>query len=104
MWRRPIQLLTAFLLTVSSVWIHPLTDERAMYGHDGPVEQNWRPRTVAGWPAPFLADNPHTSVIHQIGPEDNFRPESFLATFSFWLLATLALFRLQEFWRSRHGS
>ena len=65
-----------------------------MYGHEGPVEQNLKPRKVAGWPAPYMADNPNTSVIHKIGVEDNFRTGPFIATFSFWLLVCLSFARL----------
>jgi hypothetical protein len=57
-----------------------------MYGYEGPVEQNLLPRELAGWPAAYIADSPNTSVIHQIGPEDNFRPGAFVATLSFWFL------------------
>jgi predicted cobalt transporter CbtA len=73
-----------------------------MYGHEGPIEQNLQPREVAGWPAPYLADNPHTSVIHKIGIEDNFRVGSFIATFSFWFLVSLAVARIMKrFGRNR---
>jgi hypothetical protein len=84
----------ALVLTIGSAWITPPTDERAMYGHDGPVEENLQPREVAGWPAPYLADNPNTSVLHKVGVEDNFRPGPFIATLSFWLLVSLAVARL----------
>lgn len=84
----------AFLLTVASAWIPSRTDERAMYGHEGPLEQDWLPRELAGWPAPYLADNPNTSVIHDVGLEDNLRPGPLVATFSFWLLLTLGASRL----------
>jgi hypothetical protein len=83
-------LLFALSLTAASLWLPTRSDERAMYGHEGPVEQNWLPRKLAGWPAPYLADNPNTSVPHQIGPEDDFRLGPFLATLSFWLLLSLA--------------
>jgi hypothetical protein len=76
-------LLLALSLTVASVWMPSQTDERAIYGHEGPLEQNWLPRKLAGWPAPYLADNPNTSVPHQIGPEDDFRLGPFVATLSF---------------------
>lgn len=79
--------LLAFAVSAATAWINPATDERALYGSEGSVEQNWQPRVVAGWPAPFLADNPNTSVIHQVGVEDTFRPASFLATLSFWIVA-----------------
>ena len=84
-------LTIALAISVATAWIHPETDERAMYGHEGPVEQNWLPRQVAGWPAPFLVDNPNTSVPHKVGIEDTFRPGSFLGTLSFWFLVVSAV-------------
>ena len=92
--RTALTVAGASILTVASARINPPTDERAMYGWEGPPELNWKSRRVAGWPAPYLADSPHTSVIHKIGIEDDFRPGPFVATFSFWLLVTLALARL----------
>ena len=88
---RLVPYLGALALTISSAWISPPTDERAMYGHEGRTEENLQPRKVAGWPAPYLADNPHTSVIHKIGVEDNFRVGPFIATLSFWLLVSPAM-------------
>jgi hypothetical protein len=87
---RMLPYLVAVILSTGSAWIHPPTDERAIYGHEGPMEQNLQPRELAGWPAPYLADNPHTSVIHQLGLEDTFRAGPFVATFSFRLLVSLA--------------
>lgn len=84
----------AMMLTACSIIVQSATDERAMYGFEGPLEQNWLPRKLAGWPAPFVADSPHTSVIHKIGPEDDFRPGPFVATLSFWYVATLGIARL----------
>ncbi len=89
-------LLLALAITVATIWIARPTDERAMYGTEGPVEQNWLPREVAGWPAPFIADDPSTSVIHQIGVEDDFRTGPFVATWSFWVLVVAAVSRI---WR-----
>lgn len=86
----------ALLLTCASAVIHPASDERAMYGLEGPLEQNWLPRELAGWPAPFLADSGETSVPHQIGPEDTFRPGPFVADLGFWALVVLGVLRL---WR-----
>jgi hypothetical protein len=60
------------------------------------MEENVQPREVAGWPAPYLADSPHTSVIHKIGIEDDFRAGPFIATFSFWLLVNLAIARMMR--------
>lgn len=84
----------ALLLTAASCWIPVRADERAMYGFEGPIEQNWLPRELAGWPAPYLADNADTSVRHQIGVEDNFRLGAFIATLSFWLLVSCAVISL----------
>jgi hypothetical protein len=70
----------ALAITIATAWVSPATDERALYGLEGPIEQNWLPRAVAGWPAPYLADDPDTSVIHKVGPEDNFRLGAFAAT------------------------
>ena len=86
--------LAAFILTLASAWITPPTDERAIYALEGTMEENLQPREVAGWPAPYLADSPNTSVIHQVGIEDNFRGAPFLATLSFWLLVSVAVARL----------
>lgn len=43
-------------------------------------------RPVGGWPAPFLADDPSTSVTLRLGVEDTFRPGPFVADYAFWLL------------------
>lgn len=80
---------SALLLTIASAWIPSRTDERAQYGSEGPPEENWLPRELAGWPAPYLADNPNTSVPHNVGLEDNFRPGPFVATLSFWVLVSV---------------
>lgn len=95
-----LSLILALTITIGTAWINPSTDERTMYGHEGPVEQNWLPREVAGWPAPFLADNPNTSVIHKIGVEDNLRPGPFVATLSFWFLVVSAAGRFGR-WTKR---
>jgi hypothetical protein len=91
---RLLPYLAALVFTIASAWITPPTDERAMYGHDGPIEETLQPREVGGWPAPYMADSPNTSVIHQVGVEDDFRAGPFVATFSFWLLVSLAVTRL----------
>lgn len=81
-----LAIVSALVISVATAWITPSTDEKAMYGHEGSMQENWLPREIAGWPAPFLADNPGTSVIHKVGLEDQFRPGPFIATFSFWFL------------------
>lgn len=91
MLRAVTTLILALMITIATVWISPPSDERAMYGHEGPIEQNWLPREVAGWPAPFLADDPATSVIQTLGAEDVFRPGPFVATLSFWFLVVSAV-------------
>ena len=89
----------ALVISLATVGITVPTDERAMYGHEGPLDRNLQSREVGGWPAPFLADSPHTSVPHKLGAEDNFRPGSFVGTLSFWLLAVQATFALVRRWR-----
>jgi hypothetical protein len=86
-----IRIVVAFALTIASGLVGPSTDEHAMYGNMGPPEQNWQPREVAGWPAPYLADKPGTSVIHQLGVEDEFRPGPFVASLSLWYVMALIL-------------
>ncbi len=86
MWKILSSLLGAILVSAATLFIHPTTDERAMYGWEGPSGEYWLPRKVAGWPAPFMADNPNTSVLHDIGIEDDFRPGPFAGTVSFWFL------------------
>jgi hypothetical protein len=49
-----------------------------------PVPKNpngycYEPLPIAGWPFPFLYDSPGTSVLGQLGLEDDFRPQWFLA-------------------------
>lgn len=92
--RTLVAVVIALMLTMASAWINPPTDERAMYGHEGLLEQNLLPRKVAGWPAPFIADSTVTSVIHQIGVEDDFRAGPFIATWSFWLMLVLFVRKL----------
>lgn len=99
--RSAVVLTIALLLTIASAWVPIRTDERAMYGFEGPLEQNWLPRELAGWPAPYLADNPNTSVPHNVGPEDNFRPGPFLGTLSFWMLVNFAATRTIRGFRRR---
>lgn len=75
-----------------------------MYGTEGPLRLNLLPREVAGWPAPFLADDPGTSVTHKVGVEDTFRLGPFIATLSFWFLivsTTGALMRRAIYARGR---
>jgi hypothetical protein len=88
---RVAHLLLALLMTLLSALIQDTTVEVASYGGEGPVSEYLYPRPVAGWPAPFLADNPATSVIQQIGVEDDFRPWSFVADIAFWYLTSAGL-------------
>lgn len=86
--------MLSLAVSIATACIKPATDEKALYGVEGPIEQIWLPRTVAGWPAPFLADDPRTSVIHKIGVEDTFRLGPFLGTLSFWFLVISTIWRL----------
>ena len=90
----------ALAISLATISIIVPSDERAMYGYEGPAEQNLQLREVGGWPAPFLADNPNTSVPHQLGVEDNFRLGPFVGTLSFWLLVIGSLFALARRLRS----
>jgi hypothetical protein len=89
----------AIALSICSLQIHPRTSEQAEYGNMGSAIENWQPRLVAGWPAPFVADIPTISVPRQIGLEDEFRSSAFLGTFSFWLLCTMAVMATYRFFR-----
>lgn len=89
MLKHVLRFVAAFMIALATAAINPPTDERTMYGMDGTIEENWRPREVGGWPAPYLADSPNTSVLHQVGIEDVFRPGPFIATLSFWYLVVL---------------
>ena len=51
MLRLLLSIIAAFAITIATIWINPSTDERAMYGFEGPLEQNWLPRELGGWPA-----------------------------------------------------
>lgn len=46
----------------------------------------WPNDRWGGWPAPFLADDPSTSVTSQLGLEDQFRPGPFIADLAFWFV------------------
>jgi len=86
MLRTLVVCVAALILTIASAAVPWHSDEQIMYGYEGPVEQNLLRRKLAGWPAAYIADNPNTSVPHQIGPEDNLRPGAFVGTLSFWFL------------------
>ena len=84
-------IILALAATLATARVNPSTDEKAMYGNEGPLNQNWLSREVSGWPAPYLADNPDVSVIHKVGFEDSFRFGPFVATLSFWFLVINAV-------------
>lgn len=85
--------LGALAFTLGSLAVVTTNGERTMYGHEGGARENFRPREQAGWPAPYLADSPDTSVPHQLGVEDDLRTGNLIATFAFWLLVMLVLGR-----------
>ncbi len=80
----------ALAISVATAFLPYRSDELVAYGSEGQVEQNVQRREVAGWPAPFLADDPDTSVPHRIGPEDTFSVGLFAITVAFWFV-TLCL-------------
>lgn len=84
----------ALLVTLFSVSIHDTTSEIAFYGGEGTVAEYLYARPVGGWPAPFVADNPGTSVILHLGLEDNFRLGSFVADVAFWYLTSAGLWMI----------
>lgn len=86
-----VSVILALAIAIATIWLHPPTHERAMYGTEGAPHENWQPREAGGWPMPYLADNPGVSVPHRLGIEDDFRPGAFVATFSFWLIVTTFL-------------
>ena len=86
--------LAALGLTLASAKVVTTGDEVAQYGGEGTVSETFKPRELGGWPAPYLADSTATSVPHQIGLEDDFRPGPFVATFAFWLLIADAVARV----------
>ena len=88
-----VAIVTALGIAGATTAVTTVSSEHAMYGWEGPVEQNWRPRELGGWPAPFLADSPDTSVPHQLGLEDDFRFWGFVATWSFWYVVVAAIGR-----------
>lgn len=83
--------LAALGLTLASAKVVTTGDEVAQYGGEGTVSEMFKPRELGGWPAPYLADSTATSVPHQIGLEDDFRPGPFVASFAFWLLIVMGL-------------
>lgn len=83
--------LLALIISTATVRVTSVTDETALYVGEGSAGRDRQLRTVAGWPAPFLADDPSTSVIHELGIEDTFRPGPFAATLSFWIVSLMAV-------------
>lgn len=93
--RRSLALLPcALLVTLLTVTIHDTTSEVASYGGEGALSEYLYPRPVGGWPAPFLADSPGTSIILQVGIEDQFRLGPFIASLAFWYLVLSAALNL----------
>lgn len=80
-----IRLAAALAVTSLSVVVQDDRGNVASYGSEGGLSQV-QPRIEGGWPAPFLADDPATSVPHKLGAEDVFRPGSFIADTAFWYL------------------
>ena len=62
-------------------------------GREGPVNEAIMPRISGGWPAPYLFDSEGISVPRALGPEDEFRPAPFAATWAFWFVMLSAIVR-----------
>lgn len=96
--RRAAGLATlAVALTVASAFLVQRDDvEVGIYGIEGTLHDNVRPRLVGGWPAPFLVDSTATSVPFDLGLEDDLRPGPMVADVAFWFLALSAVGRLMR--------
>jgi hypothetical protein len=94
--------LAANAITVASVNVQGTDDEQASYGNMcGPMSDQDcnEPLLKAGFPFAYLADSPATSVHHQLGIEDDFRPLSYAADVGFYMaliVVVIALARLQR--------
>jgi hypothetical protein len=83
--------MLALVLTFASSFHQHDHGERALFGDCDPTSSNYRIRMVAGWPAPYLADRIGVSVEGTVSwVEDDFRGRSFVASYGFWLLVTMA--------------
>ena len=100
--RRILQALAAFTLTIASAFIAQRDDiEVGIYGNMGSLYENVRSRVVGGWPAPFMADSVATSVPFKLGAEDKSRSGPFLASLAFWYLALAVPIRIVGWLRRR---
>lgn len=79
------------VLAALSLAVQSTGTDLILRGTEGPVEEAVMPRLLGGWPAPFLADSEGISVPRKLGPEDEFRPLPFLASWSFWYCVLAAL-------------
>lgn len=91
MGRHFVLVLAALLLTIASAKIQRSDQEVAVYGNMGTLNDMVKPRLTGGWPAAWIADSPDTSVLNQIGIEDDIRPGAFVANLAFWYLALMSL-------------
>ena len=88
--------LLAFVLAAASVTIHRGIPQDV--GRCGDGRPCLAQLPAAGWPFAFLYDNPGTSVVGSLGPEDDFQPRWYLADAAVFAVvpvlgvATLALF------------
>ena len=81
--------MLAFILTLATTAFQYEHGEYALYGNLS-LEQ-YEPREVAGWPAPFLADRVGVSVPHSVSlVDDPVRGGALLASWSFWMLVVMA--------------
>ena len=92
---------TAIALATASVVVQRSDTEVAAYGSEGSIEEQVRPRIVGGWPAPFLADSPATSVPCKLGMEDDLRLGALIADIALWYLLLEIVARLARMARRR---
>ena len=92
--------LTAFVLTIASVAVERVgpTALVEVEGFCPGMEPCRIPALGAGFPLPYLVDNPQISVPNAIGLEDKFRPGAFGADVVFYLTVGAAGV---WFWRKR---
>jgi len=69
-----VALVVAIILALVSVKIERLGPEQASYGNLCGPEQNeqcYQPVLKGGFPFAYMVDDPATSVLRQLGPEDD---------------------------------
>ena len=101
--RMAAKAFAALVLTLATTAVQYEHGEYALYGNMS-LDQ-YEPREVAGWPAPFLADRVGVSVSHDVHLlDDPIRGGALLASWSFWFLVVLAIGKARAYSRNRGNS